>query len=65
MTDALAKVTMYLQAGVPLVWLIDPHKRSATIFKHDESPTSIEEDGVLDGEEVLPGFTLPLAVLFA
>jgi Uma2 family endonuclease len=65
MTDALAKVTMYLQAGVPLVWLIDPRKRSATIFKQDEAPTTIEEDGVLEGEEVLPGFTLPLAALFA
>jgi Uma2 family endonuclease len=65
MPDALAKVTMYLQAGVQLVWLIDPHKRTATIFRQDESPTTIGEDGVLDGVDVLPGFTLPMAVLFA
>jgi Uma2 family endonuclease len=65
MTDSLAKVTMFLQAGVPLVWLIDPRKRSATIFNQDESPTTIEEHDVLDGDEALPGFTLPLAVLFA
>ena len=61
--DALSKASMYLQAGVPLVWLIDPRKRTATIFKQDESPTTIGEDGILEGEEILPGFTLPLAVL--
>ncbi len=63
--DALSKATMYLQAGVSLVWLIDPTKRTATIFRQDEGPSTIGEDGVLDGEEVLPGFTLPLAKLLA
>jgi Uma2 family endonuclease len=65
LTDALAKALMYLQAGVPLVWLIDPMKRTATIFRQDEGPITMGEDGVLDGADVLPGFTLPLAVLFA
>ena len=63
--DALSKATMYLQAGVSLVWLIDPMKHTATIFRQDEVPITIGEDGVLDGEEVLPGFTLPLAKLLA
>ncbi|MCB0114563.1 MAG: Uma2 family endonuclease, partial [Caldilineaceae bacterium] len=57
--------SMYLQAGAPLVWLIDPRKHTATIFRQDEGPVTIGEDGVLDGEEVLPGFTLPLAKLLA
>jgi Uma2 family endonuclease len=65
LSEALAKAAMYLEAGVPLVWLIDPRKRTATIFRQDEGPITIGEDGVLDGEEVLPGFTLPLATLFA
>lgn len=63
--DTLAKAAMYLQAGVRLVWVIDPANRTATIFQQEELPTTIEADGVLDGGEVLPGFTLPLAVLFA
>ena len=65
LADALSKVSMYLQAGVPLVWLIDPRKHTATIFRQEESPITIGEDGVLDGADVLPGFTLPLATLFA
>ncbi len=63
LADALSKATMYLQAGVSLVWLIDPIRRTATIFRQEASPTTIEVDGVLDGEDVLPGFTLPLARL--
>ena len=62
---ALSKASMYLQAGVPLVWIVDPRKRTATIFRQDEGPVTISEDGVLDGEEVLPGFTVPLATLLA
>lgn len=63
--DTLAKVAMYLQAGVLLVWVIDPANRTATIFQQEELPANIGEDGVLDGADILPGFTLPLAILFA
>jgi Uma2 family endonuclease len=65
LADALSKVSMYLQAGVPLVWLIDPVRRTATIFRQEKAPVTIGDDAVLDGEEVLPGFTLPLAKLLA
>ena len=62
--DALSKVSMYLQAGVPLVWLIDPIRRTAMVFRQDMLPDSIDEQGVLTGEDILPGFSLPLATLF-
>lgn len=63
--DALAKTAMYLQAGVPLIWLIDPVKRTATVFRQDAAPLTIGEADSLDGGDVLPGFALPLAILFA
>ncbi|MFN8664066.1 MAG: Uma2 family endonuclease [Thermomicrobiales bacterium] len=65
LADALSKVSMFLQAGVPLVWLIDPVRRTATIFRQEKAPVTIGDDAVLDGEEILPGFTLPLAKLLA
>jgi len=65
LSEALSKIAMYLEAGIPLVWLIDPVNRTATIFQQDKVPVTIGADGVLDGEEVLPGFTLSLATLFA
>ena len=63
--DIPAKAAMYLHAGVRLVWVIDPTNRTATIFWQEAPPATLKEDGLLDGEEVLPGFTLPLATLFA
>lgn len=62
--DALAKTAMDLEAGVPLVWLIDPVKRTATVFRQDAAPLTIGEGDSLDGGDILPGFTLPLETLF-
>ena len=55
----------YFEAGVKLVWLIDPKTRTANVYTAPEEPTFIDRDGVLDGGNVLPGFKLPLAELFA
>ncbi len=55
----------YFDAGVQLVWLIDPKTRTANVYTAPENPTFIDRDGVLDGGDVLPGFMLALAELFA
>jgi len=60
-SDTLDKVRDYLEAGTRLVWVIDPDKRVAYVYRSDMPVRFIREDGVLDGEDVLPGFTLPLA----
>jgi Uma2 family endonuclease len=58
--EILRKVADYLAAGTRLVWVLDPTPRTATIYRPIGEPTVLGEDGVLDGEDVLPGFTLPL-----
>ncbi|MCC6314275.1 MAG: Uma2 family endonuclease, partial [Thermomicrobiales bacterium] len=63
--DALAKIAMHLDAGVRLVWLIDPARRSVTAFTPDAPPTVLPPGATLDGGEVLPGFAVPVADLFA
>ncbi len=55
----------YFEAGVTLVWIIDPKTRTANVYAAPEEPTFIDCDGVLSGGDVLPGFTLALAELFA
>lgn len=57
----LDKVGEYLQAGVRLVWVIDPHHQSAAIYRSLNAVRQIASDGVLDGEDVLPGFRCRLA----
>ncbi len=64
MADALAKVAMYLDAGVRLVWLVDPVSQTVTIFRPDETPTKLEASDSLDGGDVLPGFSVPITELF-
>jgi Uma2 family endonuclease len=65
MADALAKIAMYLDAGVRLVWLVDPASQTVTIFRPDSMPAKLGAADSLDGGDVLPGFTVPVAEIFA
>ena len=58
--ETLAKVGDWLDAGTRVVWVIDPERRLARVYRHDGSETSLNEDGQLDGEDVLPGFSCRL-----
>jgi Uma2 family endonuclease len=58
------KIAEYLEAGALRVWIVDPRGRTATIYRPDGSATLLRPDGTLEGEDVLPGFALPLADLF-
>ena len=65
MTDAMSKITMYLQAGVQLVWLINPAFQTVSVFRPDATPTKLTLGDTLDVGDVLPGFTIPVAEIFA
>jgi Uma2 family endonuclease len=58
------KVAEYLRAGASLVWIIDPDERSAVVHRADGSMDEYGADGVLDGGDLLPGFTLNLAEIW-
>jgi Uma2 family endonuclease len=54
------KVRQYLAAGTRLVWLVDPEERTADVYHADGSTRHVGADGILEGEDVLPGFRLNL-----
>ena len=58
------KVAQYLAAGARLVWVIDPEARTVAVYRPDGEVVELGADGVLDGEDVVPGFRLPLAELW-
>jgi Uma2 family endonuclease len=61
----LVRLNRSVAAGVRLGWLIQP-RRARVFVVGPGTPTVILEPGsILDGGDVLPGFTLPLAELFA
>ena len=62
--DLEEKVAEYLEAGVRLIWVIYPETRSAHVFRLNGGALRLGADDALSGEDVLPGFTLPLARLF-
>lgn len=63
--DVLAKVADWLTAGTALVWVIDPDRRLARVYRADGSETIVSEGAILEGDSTLPGFSMPLAQLFA
>ena len=51
-----SKVVEYLDAGVPLIWVVNPEARAVRIHRHDRSVSWLREADELSGEDVLPGF---------
>jgi len=62
--EVLTKVGEWLSAGVLVVWVIDPDRKGAHVYRPDGSITTIAAGSDLDGEEVLPGFSCRLSELF-
>jgi len=61
--DLLKKVEQYLQAGAFTVWVIYPNVREAHIFQKNQQPRVLREAESLTEENLLPGFTIPLATV--
>ncbi len=61
--EVLAKVGDWLNAGTRLVWVVDPQRRQARVYRADGSETLLDPDGDLDGEDVVPGFRCPVGAI--
>jgi Uma2 family endonuclease len=59
------KLAHYRRAGVPLVWWVDPAQRRVEVYRRGLLVAELGEGNVLDGEDILPGFRLPVAEIFA
>ena len=59
------KLTQYFSHGTRLVWIINPAERNALVYRTPEADRLLRVTDTLDGEDVLPGFRLSLAELFA
>ena len=58
------KVSEYFEAGVRLVWLVDPSTRTVRVAYAPGRETILGEGQTLEGGDVLPGFVLPIRQLF-
>ena len=69
MAELHRKAAIYLQHGAQLVWIVMPDAKSVEVYRLDADGDMQSEvigrQGALSGEDVLPGFRLELANLFA
>lgn len=63
--DIVEKIELYLDAGVPLVWVIDPDLKVVHVHRPNEAPISFNVRQQLTAEPDLPGFRINVADLFA
>ena len=63
-SEAAVKVEDYLDAGVPLVWVISPDAETVTVHRADGTVTKLHNTDVLPSEAVLPGFRCKVSELF-
>src|SRR5207302_1560729 len=54
------KVTAYMRAGTRLLWFVEPFKHTVTVYRPSQPEQVLAERDELDGEDVLPGFRLPV-----
>jgi Uma2 family endonuclease len=58
------KVFHWLAAGCRMVIVVNPRRRTATIHRSPTDVQPLTENDVIDGGDVVPGWTLPLRDLF-
>jgi len=62
--EVLAKVADWLSAGTRLVWVLDPARRVARVYRDDGTEQILTADESLDGGDVVPGFSCPVGEIF-
>ena len=63
--EVLGKVSDYLAAGSRIVWVVNPVREEVSVFRSPFAPRVLADTDLLDGEDVLPGFSVTIAEIFA
>jgi Uma2 family endonuclease len=58
------QVRLYLDAGVPMVVLVFPRRRTLDVYRSAHDMQTLTEGDSFDGQDVVPGFRLPVAEIF-
>lgn len=63
-SDVKQKLREYFSIGVKLVWVADPTDRTVEAYRSLTDVREFKEADTLTGDDVLPGFSVPVASLF-
>jgi Uma2 family endonuclease len=56
-SEVVAKLEMYQEAGIPLIWLVDPEKKTNTVIASGKPTQVLGMGDTIDGGDVVPGFS--------
>ncbi|MCY3691943.1 MAG: Uma2 family endonuclease [Chloroflexota bacterium] len=62
--DVAERAQMWLDFGAQEVWYGDPQTTSVTRYRPEQEPETLSEGDILDGGDLLPGFSIPVWRLF-
>ena len=58
------KVDEWLSAGASAVWIVNPKRRSVTVYRSQNDAVILMENDELEGQDVVPGFRCRVAEIF-
>ncbi len=63
--QVMEKALEWLDAGCRMVLVVDPKQRTVTVYRSREDIRILSGGDAIDGADVVPGWSLPVAELFA
>jgi Uma2 family endonuclease len=64
-TSVEEKVAEWLEAGARMVWVVSPKLHTVTVYRSLTDIVTLTEKDILDGGDVVPGFQIKVADIFA
>lgn len=58
------KVDKWLASGASAVWIVNPKRRSVTVYRAQNDAVILMENDELDGQDIVPGFRCRIAEIF-
>ncbi|MDE0466428.1 MAG: Uma2 family endonuclease [Candidatus Poribacteria bacterium] len=53
-----------VEQGIRLVWVLEPVAKTVTVYRSETDIETLTRNDTLTGEDVVPGFSCPIAHLF-
>lgn len=63
--EVAEKINEYFAGGARLVWVVNPKSKTVTVYRSSSDSTTLTENDTLDGGEVVTGFQIAVAEVFA
>lgn len=64
-TEIAGKVRMWLDVGVQFIWVAYPMHQLIEVHRPGQPALTLNADDTLDGYDVVPGFSAPVAQIFS